>query len=154
MKFLPSILCSAVAAAGVLAARTVSLSAEQPERGQATLVARSVLPAATLRAGSPPSGAFFSAAERATALANGVRRPSAGPYLAGQPVQGFSSMVPAGAGTWWALAAEPVPEHFGPGARGAADAGGPLAADDTEMILVRLGTPLAVDRRLLPVAGR
>ena len=27
---------------------------------------------------------------------------------------------------------------------------GPLAADDTELVLVRLGTPLRVDRRLLP----
>jgi hypothetical protein len=32
--------------------------------------------------------------------------------------------------------------------------GGPLAADDTELVLVRLGTPLDADRRLLPVAGR
>ena len=31
-----------------------------------------------------------------------------------------------------------------------ADRGGPLAADATEIILVRLGTPLDVDRRLLP----
>jgi hypothetical protein len=35
-----------------------------------------------------------------------------------------------------------------------ADRSGPLAADDTELILVRLGTPLAVDPRLLPSAGR
>jgi hypothetical protein len=34
------------------------------------------------------------------------------------------------------------------------DRSGPLAADDTELILVRLGTPLAVDPRLLPTAGR
>jgi hypothetical protein len=71
---------------------------------QAQLVARSVLPAATYRAGSPPSGAFLSATERATALANGVRGPEAGPYLAAQPVQGFSSIVPADAESWWALA--------------------------------------------------
>jgi hypothetical protein len=74
------------------------------EGQQAWLVARSVLPAAPYRAGSPPSGAFLSAAERAAALANGVRGPASGPYLAAQPVQGFSSMVPADAGTWWALA--------------------------------------------------
>jgi hypothetical protein len=36
----------------------------------------------------------------------------------------------------------------------AADRRGPLAADETEMILVRLGAPLAVDRRLLPPAGQ
>jgi hypothetical protein len=34
------------------------------------------------------------------------------------------------------------------------DRGGPLAADDTELILVELGTPLDVDRRLLPAAAR
>jgi len=84
------------AAAGLVAAPS-----GQP---QAFLVARSVLPSATVRADSPPAGAFFSAAERATAAANGVRGPAAGPYLAEQPVQGFSSMVPADAGAWWALA--------------------------------------------------
>jgi hypothetical protein len=71
---------------------------------QARLVARRVLPAATFRAGSPPSGAFFSAGERATARANGVAGPADGPYLDGQPVQGFSSMVPGDDGAWWALA--------------------------------------------------
>jgi hypothetical protein len=57
-----------------------------------------------VRAGSPPSGAFLSASERATAAANGVRGPAEGPYLAAQPVQGFSSIVPGELGTWWALA--------------------------------------------------
>ncbi|PWB76981.1 MAG: hypothetical protein C3F15_04255 [Holophagae bacterium] len=71
---------------------------------QARLIARSVLPAATFRAGSPPSGEFFSAADRQTAAANGIRGPADGPYFTAQPVQGFSSMVPADAGTWWALA--------------------------------------------------
>ncbi|MCL4807834.1 MAG: esterase-like activity of phytase family protein [Thermoanaerobaculia bacterium] len=70
----------------------------------ARLVARSVLPASASRAGSPASGAFLSAAERATAAANGVRGPAEGAYLPAQPVQGFSSMVPAALGTWWALA--------------------------------------------------
>jgi glycerophosphoryl diester phosphodiesterase len=84
-----------------------SFTAASPARcaePQARLVARSVLPAATVRAGSPPSGAFLSASERATAAANGVRGPAAGTYLAAQPVQGFSSMVPGELGTWWALA--------------------------------------------------
>ncbi|MBK6407516.1 MAG: esterase-like activity of phytase family protein [Holophagales bacterium] len=71
---------------------------------QARLVARSVLPSGTFRDGSPASGAFFSETERATAASNGVRGPAAGPHLAAQPVQGFSSMVPAELGTWWALA--------------------------------------------------
>jgi hypothetical protein len=34
-----------------------------------------------------------------------------------------------------------------------ADRSGPLSADDTELILVRLGTPLDADRRLLPGAA-
>jgi hypothetical protein len=34
-----------------------------------------------------------------------------------------------------------------------ADRSGPLSADDTEMILVRFGAPLDVDRRLLPPPG-
>jgi hypothetical protein len=93
-----------VVSAVVLAAAGAASFAAPGDQQQAFLVARSVLPAATIRAGSPPSGAFFSAAERATALANGVRGPAAGPYLAAQPVQGFSSMVPADAGAWWALA--------------------------------------------------
>jgi hypothetical protein len=65
---------------------------------QAELVARSILPAATFRAGSPPCGTFFSDEDRALAVANGVRE------LHAQPVQGVSSMVPAGGGDWWALA--------------------------------------------------
>jgi hypothetical protein len=81
------------------AALLLALGAAAPAAAQqARLLARSVLPAATWRAGSPPSGAFFSPEERATAAANGV------PDLPAQPVQGFSSMIPAGGGTWWALA--------------------------------------------------
>ncbi len=95
---------SACAAAGALTATAALLLAAPTERQHATLLARSVLPAATFRSGSPASGAFLSAAERATAAANGVRGPAGGPYLSQQPVQGFSSMVPADAGTWWALA--------------------------------------------------
>jgi hypothetical protein len=91
------------AALGALAAVAVMSLAGPAGAQHARLVARSALPAATARAGSPPSGGFFSAAERATAAANGVRGPAGGPYLPAQPVQGFSSMVPADAGTWWAL---------------------------------------------------
>ena len=99
-----SFLCKPVAVAGALVAGAAALFAAPGDQQQAFLLARSVLPAATYRAGSPPSGSFLSAAERATALANGVRGPADGPYLPAQPVQGFSSMVPADAGTWWALA--------------------------------------------------
>jgi hypothetical protein len=80
------------------------LYAQAADHQHARLVAHSVLPAATFRAASPASGAFLSTAERATAAANGVRGPATGPYFAEQPVQGFSSMVPGDAGTWWALA--------------------------------------------------
>jgi len=100
----PMIVRASLAAAGLLIAFAASLPAAAGDRQHASLVARSVLPAATSRAGSPPSGAFFSTAERATAAANGVRGPATGPYLGEQPVQGFSSMVPADAGAWWALA--------------------------------------------------
>src|SRR5512136_582396 len=99
-----SMVCAAVVVAGTVAGGAAAVFAEEPDRQYAYLVARSVLPGATYRPGSPPSGAFLSAAERAAALANGVREPASGPYLAAQPVQGFSSMVPADAGTWWALA--------------------------------------------------
>ena len=100
----PRIGKAAVAAwAGSAVVATASLAA--PPSGQhAFLVARSVLPAATYRAGSPPSGAFLSAAERATAAANGVLGPASGACFGEQPVQGISSMVPASDGTWWALA--------------------------------------------------
>ncbi len=86
-----------------MGAKTESLIAEEAVQPYA-LAARAVLPAGIYRQGSPPSGAFFTAAERATASANGVGGPASGPYLTGQPVQGVSSMVPAGDGTWWALA--------------------------------------------------
>ena len=92
------------AAAFALLAISLTPASAAPERQQARLVGRSVVPAATTRAGSPPSGAFFTAAERATAAANGVAGPALGPYFAAQPVQGFSSMFPAAGGTWWALA--------------------------------------------------
>jgi hypothetical protein len=71
---------------------------------QARLVARSVLPAMTFRAGSPPTGAFFTGADREAARLNGIPGPAEGPYFTSQPVQGFSSMIPAEGKTWWALA--------------------------------------------------
>ena len=86
-----------------MGAKTESLVAEEAVQPY-TLAARTVLRAGIYRQGTPPSGAFFSAAERATAAANGVPGPAEGSYLAGQPLQGVSSMVPAGDGTWWALA--------------------------------------------------
>ena len=92
-----------LAAVGVLAAGVATMLVGPADAQHARLVARSVLPAATYRDGSPPSGGFLSAAERQTAAANGVPGAASGPYLPAQPVQGFSSMVPADAGTWWAL---------------------------------------------------
>ena len=92
-----------LAAVGVLAAGVATMLVGPADAQHARLVARSVLPAATYRDGSPPSGGFLSAAERQTAAANGVPGAASGPYLRAQPVQGFSSMVPADAGTWWAL---------------------------------------------------
>jgi hypothetical protein len=71
---------------------------------QARLIALSVLPAGSSRTGSPPSGEFLTAAERATAAGNGIAGPADGPYFATQPVQGISSLIPAENGSWWALA--------------------------------------------------
>ena len=89
----------------LLAAAIAGAAIARPaDAQQAQLLARSVLPAETYRHGSPPSGAFLSAQERETAAANGIDGPASGPYLREQPVQGFSSMVPAEDGTWWALA--------------------------------------------------
>lgn len=94
-----------IAVAALATAAAVAAAVPPPvDCQQARLVARSVLPAVTYRAGSPPSGSFLSRAERAAAAANGVSGPSSGPYFPAQPVQGFSSMAPAGGGTWWALA--------------------------------------------------
>jgi hypothetical protein len=89
---------------GALVAGAAVWSAQTAGPQQASLAARSVLPAATFRVGSPASGAFLGPNERATAAANGVGGPAEGPYFAEQPVQGFSSMVPADAGAWWVLA--------------------------------------------------
>jgi hypothetical protein len=100
----PARILRAALGAGAIAAGVATWSASAAGDPQAVLAARTTLPAATFRTGSPPSGAFLSAAERASAAANGVRGAASGPYLAGQPVQGFSSMVPGDAGTWWALA--------------------------------------------------
>jgi len=84
-----------------------AMSDPPPAHQQAALLQRSVLPAATFRAGSPPSGAFFTAQNRSDAQNNGVLpQPTEPPgsYFASQPVQGISSLIPAGDGTWWALA--------------------------------------------------
>jgi hypothetical protein len=96
-------LLAAGAAAGA-AADAAAHDADPAGGQQALLLSRSVLPSATFRPGSPPSGSFFTATNRSDALANGVVGPASGPYFAEQPVQGISAMVPAGGGTWWGLA--------------------------------------------------
>ena len=91
--------------AGVLAGGIMAGASQSPTVAQQSeLTARSVLPARSFRPGSPPSGAFFTTQNRADAAANGVAGPATGPYFAEQPIQGISSMVPAGNGSWWALA--------------------------------------------------
>ncbi|MEP7019591.1 MAG: esterase-like activity of phytase family protein [Pseudonocardiales bacterium] len=103
MKTAMAVLAAGVA--GVLIGSVVSHADPRPaSHQQAQLAGRSVLASATVRAGSPPSGAFFTAANRADARANGVPAPDTGPVFANQPVQGISALVPAGHGAWWALA--------------------------------------------------
>ncbi len=91
----------AAAGAGGAAATATS---DEVSHQQARLVARSVLPSATFRAGSPPSGAFFTAQNRIDAAANGVPAPATGAVFDSQPVQGVSAVIPAGHGQYWALA--------------------------------------------------
>jgi hypothetical protein len=90
----------ALAVAAVSAAGTVDPAAKQHTR----LLARSVLPAATYRAGSPASGALFSESDRSSAAANGIAQTGIDPsYFANQPLQGISAVIPDGRGTWWIL---------------------------------------------------
>jgi hypothetical protein len=93
----------AIGVAGALTGSVVSEAGSRPApHQQAQLVGRSVLAATTTRADSPPSGAFLTAGNRNDAAANGVTVPTTGfPH---QPVQGISALVPAGGGSWWALA--------------------------------------------------
>ncbi len=92
------------ATAGIGGAAAAASPGDEVSHQQAQLVARSVLPAATFRAGSPPSGAFFTAQNRLDTAANGVPAPASGPVFSSQPVQGISATIPAGHGQWWALA--------------------------------------------------
>ena len=74
---------AAVVAAGFAAQAARSGAAPDPVNAQqAQLVARSVLASSTVRPASPPSGEFFSAADRATAAGNGVAGPATGAYFA------------------------------------------------------------------------
>jgi hypothetical protein len=91
----------ATAGAGGAAATATS---DDVSHQQARLAARSVLPSATFRAGSPPSGAFFTAQNRIDTAANGVPAPATGAVFSSQPVQGVSAVIPAGHGQYWALA--------------------------------------------------
>ena len=68
------------------------------------LTGRAVLKAATFRDGSAPSGAYLSASDRTNAANNGVPIAAApASAFANQPVQGFSAVIPAAGGDWWAL---------------------------------------------------
>ena len=85
-------------AASLVDAASGPASQAASDRQQARVLAHSVLPAASFRGGSPPSGAFLTPAERAVAAANGVDGPGAGPFFSAQPIQGFSSLVPGADG--------------------------------------------------------
>jgi len=98
-----------LAMAGLLLATALVAGAAEavdppPSAGHSVLAGRAILPGATVRAGSAPSGAFFSAGDRASSARNGVPAPATGPVFAAQPVQGISAIIPTGEqGTWWAL---------------------------------------------------
>src|SRR5262245_35565150 len=83
--------------AGPAAARPVDGRWPAAKGGERTLLqGRAVLPAATFRAGSEPSGAdvvspFF------------PKRTPTGPACPGQPVQGISAILDAGGGALWAM---------------------------------------------------
>jgi hypothetical protein len=95
----------ATAAGAVVATALGAVGTQAPEtNGTTALTGRAILPASTFRAGSAPSGAFFSAGDRAGAANNGVTLPATGPAFAEQPVQGFSALIPTGAtGQYWAM---------------------------------------------------
>jgi hypothetical protein len=78
--------------AGVLAGATLALALAAPASGEVTLEGRAVLPARTFAAG-PTSGTLLGAAP-----INGVLPP-----FPGQPVQGFSAVLDAGHGRYWAM---------------------------------------------------
>jgi glycerophosphoryl diester phosphodiesterase len=84
----------AVAAALALAAPAAAQARDHapPAPGQATLLARAVLPARTFAPG-PPSGTLLGPGP-----INGVPVP-----FEGQPVQGFSATLPAGHGRYWVM---------------------------------------------------
>jgi hypothetical protein len=95
----------AIGVAGAMAGSVVSEAGSRPApHQQAQLVGRSVLAATTTRPNTPQSGAFLTVDNRAVARANGLTVPDTGPVFPTQPVQGVSALVPAGSGSWWALA--------------------------------------------------
>src|SRR5262249_38492097 len=105
-RALTAITSSAFVAAAIVAtgALTSDASAPAPIRQQAELARYIVVPSSATRFGSPLSGAFFSATDRANAAANGVTGPATGAYLPSQPIQGISAVIPGTPGNWWALA--------------------------------------------------
>jgi hypothetical protein len=93
--------------AAIVAMAGVAIGREQRSSGQyahTQLVGRAVLPAATFRESSAPSGSFVSAADRTTTTNNGITvAASPAPAFGAQPIQGVSAFVPAGNGEWWAM---------------------------------------------------
>jgi hypothetical protein len=100
-----TVTATAVVAAVAATAAVGAVGASSPEsNGTTALTGRAVLAPDTFRAGSAPSGAFFTAGDRASARDNGVTLPATGPAFAEQSVQGFSGLIPtATRGEYWAL---------------------------------------------------
>ena len=109
-RVLPCLALLAVTATGAAVGSAVTAAADHQRSAaeqQSRLLARSVLAVSTVRAGSLPTGGFFSATDRKNAADNQVPPDPdavAPAYFAHQPVQGVSATVPAGDGTWWTLA--------------------------------------------------
>ena len=95
-----------------------------------------------------------------TLLARPPRDPRPGRASAATATSSASRSTPSSRSTWWTSARCCVasdnnfPFSNGRARSRSVDRRGPLAADDTELVLVRLGTPLDVDPRLLPAAIR
>jgi hypothetical protein len=104
MKAPTRVTAAASVAALLVGAGLATAFAAADQAGTAVLTGRAVLPSDTFRAGSAPSGAFFSVGDRTSARNNGLTVPDTGAVFTQQPVQGLSAVIPTGApGEYFAM---------------------------------------------------